>query len=109
MSELHRDTDEVAHYKRRILHLESIINWLVNHPNNKVVGECIGGGWSCDSYPDSGGTRREYFANILEEAIENAMEDAPGGATVEDDDSDEEDVILALNEMLLKLRSSSGA
>ncbi len=92
MSELR--SFEQAHYRRRIEHLESILNWLVNHPANKVVGDCIGEGWSCDSYPDDDGTRREYFANNHEMAIEDAMEDSGGGATVEDDDSSEDDVIL---------------
>jgi hypothetical protein len=85
---------ELAHYKRRMEHLESIINWLVNHPANKVVGESIGGGWSCDTYPDDDGTRREYFANNHEMAIEDAMDDPDGSASPEDDDSDEDDVIL---------------
>jgi hypothetical protein len=70
---------------QRIERLESIIKWLVNHPANKVVGDCIGGGWSCDSYPDDDGTRREYFAYNHEVAIEYAMEDSRGGPTVEDD------------------------
>ena len=70
---------------QRIERLESIINWLVHHPANKAVGDCIGGGWSCDSYPDDDGTRREYFANNHEVAIEDAMEGSGGGSTVEDD------------------------
>ena len=85
---------ELAHYKRRIEHLESILNWLVNHPANKVSGECIGGGWSCDSYPDDDGTRREYFANNPQMAIEDAMEDSNGSDSPEDDDFDENDVTL---------------
>jgi len=72
-SEVHQHLDHHSESDEKIEHLESIIKWLVNHPANKVVGNCIGGGWSCDSYPDDDGTRREYFGADFLEAIELAM------------------------------------
>ena len=64
---------ELAHYKRRIEHLESIIKWIAHHPLNNIVGDCIGGGWSCDTSPDDHGNRQESHANDHIEAIEKAM------------------------------------
>ena len=64
---------ERAHYRRRVEHLESIINWIAHHPLNNIVGDCIGGGWSCDTYPDDHGNRQESHANDHIEAIEKAM------------------------------------
>jgi len=72
-SEVHQHLDHHSESAEKIEHLESIIKWLVNHPANKVAGDCIGGGWSCDSYPDDDGTRREYFGADFLEAIELAM------------------------------------
>jgi hypothetical protein len=58
---------------RKIKRLESIINWIAHHPLNNIVGDCIGGGWSCDTYPDDHGNRQESHANDHIEAIEKAM------------------------------------
>ena len=58
---------------QKIKRLESIIKWIAHHPLNNIVGDCIGGGWSCDTYPDDHGNRQESHANDHIEAIEKAM------------------------------------